>query len=440
MDREPELKRALGPWAAASLVVGTIIGTGIFLKTATMAHIAGSAPWVLAAWFCAGALSLFGALTYAELGAMFPHAGGEYVFLRKGYGPAMGYLYAWNRFWIATPGSIAAYAVGTTTFLAGVLPTDPDDKRIAVGLVAFFTGVNCLDVRTGGWVQTVLTVMKVIMIGGLAFGALFFAQGGDWSRIADSGAGFPGFSAFGAMVLAALWAYDGWNNLPMAAGEVRDPQRNLPRAIIWGSIGVFVIYALVNIGYFHALPFSAVEGSKSVAQDTAATFLGGTAQALLAAAMGISAISAMNGSMLTGARVPYAVAHDGLAPRILAKVAEGARVPVVSVLVQGAIATIYALSGTFDDLTDAVVFASWLFYALNAGTVLLLRKREPDRERAFRVPGFPIVPVIFMALATLLLVNTIWTAPQASSLGLGMTAAGALVYATIRAGHRRSGA
>jgi APA family basic amino acid/polyamine antiporter len=431
MDRQPELTRGLGPWAAASLVVGTIIGTGIFLKTAVMAQTAGSAVWVLAAWACAGALSLFGALTYAELGAMFPRAGGEYVFLREGYGPAMGYLYAWNRFWIATPGSIAAYAVGTTTFLAGVGPSDPDSKLIAIALVVVFTLVNCFPVRAGGWLQTVLTAMKVVMIGGLAFGALFFANGGEWSRVGETGRGFPGWSAFGAMVLAALWAYDGWNNLPMAAGEVRDPQRNLPRAIIWGALGVFVIYALVNVGYFHALPFDAVASSKSVAQDTASTFLGSSAQALLAAAMAISAISAMNGSMLTGARVPYAVACDGLAPRALAKVAEGARVPIVSILVQGGLAVIYVMSGDFNQLTDAVVFASWLFYALNAGTVLLLRRREPDRERAFRVPGFPIVPVIFMALALLLLVNAIWTAPSASMLGLGTTLLGLAVYFVV---------
>src|SRR6185503_4861099 len=168
-------------------------------------------------------------------------------------------------------------------------------------------------------------------------GALFLAKDGNWSRVTETGRGFPGWSIFGAMVLAALWAYDGWNNLPMAAGEVRDPQRNLPRAIVWGSLGVFGIYALVNLGYFHALPFDAVAHSKSVAQDTATTFLGGPAQALLASAMAISAISAMNGSMLTGARVPYAVARDGLAPKVLATVAEGARVPVVSVLVQGAL-------------------------------------------------------------------------------------------------------
>jgi len=438
MDRQPELRRELGPWAAASIVVGTIIGTGIFLKTAVMAQTAGSSVWVLAAWASAGALSLFGALTYAELGAMFPRAGGEYVFLREGYGPGMGYLYAWNRFWIATPGSIAAYAVGTTTFLGGVLDIDPDSKVVAVALVVVFTLVNCLKVRTGGWLQTVLTAMKVVMIGGLAFGALFFANGGDWSRVGDTGRGFPGWSAFGAMVLAALWAYDGWNNLPMAAGEVRDPQRNLPRAIVWGSLGVFAIYALVNVGYFHALPFDKVASSKSVAQDTASTFLGGTSQALLAAAMAISAISAMNGSMLTGARVPYAVANDGLAPRVLATVAEGARVPVVSVLVQGGLAVAYVQLGGFNELTDAVVFASWLFYGLNAGTVLLLRMREPDRERAFRVPGFPIVPVIFMALAFLLLVNTIWTAPRVSALGLSTTALGMIVYFALYRRHSKT--
>jgi len=427
----PALVRGLGPWASASIVVGTIIGTGIFLKTAVMAQVGGSAAWVLAAWAVAGALSLFGALTYAELGAMFPRAGGEYVFLRVGYGPGLGYLYAWNRFWIATPGSIAAYAVGTATFLRVIVPDAPT-TYVAIALVIVFTAFNCLEVRAGGWLQTVLTVMKIGMISALAIGALFFADGGDWARVTHRGA-FPGASAFGAMVLSALWAYDGWNNLPMAAGEVRDPQKNLPRAIVWGSLGVVVIYALVNIGYFRALPFGEITagGDISVAQKTATTFLGGPAQALLAAAMAISAISAMNGSMLTGARVPYAVAADGLAPKQLAHVAAGARVPTTAVLVQGGLAIGYAFAGSFDQLTDAVVFASWLFYALNAGTVLLLRRREPDRERSFRVPGFPIVPVIFMALALLLLVNAVWTAPKPSALGLVVTAIGGIVYATM---------
>jgi APA family basic amino acid/polyamine antiporter len=432
VEQQVELQRGLGPWAAASIVVGTIIGTGVFLETDAMARVGGSAVWVLAAWAAAGALSFTGALTYCELGAMFPSAGGEYVYVREGWGSALAYLYAWNRFWIGTPGSIAAYAVGTATFLGAGPP-------VAIALIVVFTAVNCLNVRTGGAVQTALTAMKVVMISVIAIGALGFAHGGDWARVVDTGAGFPGASAFGAMVLSALWAYDGWNNLPMAAGEVRDPQRNLPRATLYGMLGVLAVYAAINIGYFHALPFSEVakDVDESIAQRAAATFFGGTAQVVLAAAMAISAISAMNGSMLTGARVPYAVALDDLAPKQLAFVHPRSRVPVTAVIVQGALACAYAAVGRFHTLTDAVVFISWLFYALNAGTVLVLRRRRPDAQRAFRVPGYPVVPLVFVALATLLLVNSVWTAPVISALGLGTTALGGLVYVWIA--RRKSG-
>jgi APA family basic amino acid/polyamine antiporter len=432
---ERTLARDLGPWAAASIVVGTIIGTGVFLKTSVMARGGGSATWVLAAWGVAGALSFTGALTYAELGARFPRAGGEYVYLREGYGRGLGFLYVWIRFWIGTPGSIAAYAVGTAMFLADTLPVSP--KLVAVVLIAVFSGVNCLRVRSSGGVQTVLTVLKVAMIVALAAGALLFARGGSWARVVDPGGGFPGWSSFGAMVVAALWAYDGWNNLPMAAGEVRDPGRNLPRALVGGALAVLVIYAVVNVGYFYALPLADVAqpGSTSVAQRAATQFLGGTAQLALTAAMAISALSAMNGAILSGARVPYAAARDGLAPPVLAYISAHARVPVVAVLVQGAVACAYAVVGGFDQLTDAVVFASWLFYALNAGTVLLLRRRATDATLAFRVPGYPVVPLVFITLAVLLLGNTLWADPATSALGLGVGALGAIVYvAFVRPG------
>jgi APA family basic amino acid/polyamine antiporter len=440
------LRRDLGPWASASIVVGTVIGTGVFLKTAVMAQLGGSPAWVLAAWGVAGALSFTGAMTYAELGGMFPAAGGEYVYLRRGYSPVMGYLYAWNRFWIATPGSIAAYAVGSASFFSTAVPLDglgvqlgrveiEGTQTAAIGLVVVFTWVNCLNVRSGGRLQTFLTAMKLAMILGLVAGALL-APHGRWANLAHAGA-FPGWSAFGAMVLAALWAYDGWNNLPMAAGEIHDAKKNLPRATVLGMLAVLAIYALVNLGYFHALPLADVASSRSdlyphappLAANVATQFLGGTGQAVLAVAMTISAISAMNGSMLTGARVPYAVARDGLAPEPLARLSDGASVPAISVVVQGVLSCALALTGSFDQLTDAVVFASWLFYALNAGSVLMLRRREPARERPFRVPGFPIVPVVFIALAILLLVNTIWTSPGPSALGLVMTALGGGVYA-----------
>jgi basic amino acid/polyamine antiporter, APA family len=432
-DEPTGLRRALGPWQAASLVVGTIIGTGVFLKTAVMTQL-GSPLAVLAAWVVAGALSLAGALTYAELGAMFPEAGGEYVFLREGWGRFAGFLYGWTRFWIGTPGSIAAYAVGAATFLAPLLPWSPHVTALAG--IAVFTALNCLQVQAGGGVQTALTALKVAIIAALAIGALA-APHGTWSHL--SGGQLPGASAFGAMVLAALWAYDGWNNLPMAAGEVRDPGRNVPRALVGGSLAVLAIYLAVNAGYFHALSPADIAASSStahpdapaVAAKVASQFLGDTTQIILALAMAVSALSAMNGAMLTGARVPFAVARDGLAPRALARLAPGARVPRTSVIVQGVWASVLALSGRFDQLTDAVVFASWLFYAGNAGSVLLLRRRAPAARRPFEVPGYPVVPWVFVGLAALLLVNTLATAPMISLFGVAVMALGAGVYAVF---------
>lgn len=434
----PDLVRGLGPWSAAALTVGTIIGTGVFLKTAVMAERCGSAAWVLAAWAVGGVLSLGGALTYAELAATFPKAGGEYVFLREGYGPFVAYLYGWARFWIGTPASIAAYAIGAATFLDGVLPVQAFGGVVpsAIALILVFTALNCLSVRTGGALSAVLTALKAVLILGLAAGALGNASSASWQRLAGGAGHFAGWNAFGLAVLAALWAYDGWNNLPMAAGEVREPAKNLPRAIVLGTVTVIVVYAVVNVGYFVALPFDEIASARSdrfsaaspVAARAAATFLGGTAQGVLALAMTVSALSAMSGSILTGARVPFAMARDGLAPRRLAHVSAGARAPVVAVLIQGAWASILATSGRFDQLTDYVVFSSWVFYALNAGTVLILRRRRPDLERPYRVPGYPFVPALFAILSTLLLVNTVIASPRQSLIGLGFMALAVPVY------------
>jgi APA family basic amino acid/polyamine antiporter len=444
MTTNRDLVRALGPWQAAAIVVGTIVGTGVFLKSAVMAQYCGSPGWVLAAWGAGGALSLIGALTYAELSAAFPRAGGEYVFLREGYGPFVAYLYGWARFWIGTPASIAAYAVGAATFLGDVLAVDQVGVvPVAIGLIVVFTALNCLSVRAGGNLQAVLTVIKIGIILALAAGA-FVGDGAGWDRLAVAGEGIPGGGAFGLAVLSALWAYDGWNNLPMAAGEVREPGKNLPRAIILGTLAVLAIYAIVNLSYFIALPFDqvatassdATSGAPSVATRAAATFLGDTALGVLAVAMTISALSAMSGSILTGARVPYAMARDGLAPAFFAQVSDGARTPVVAVLIQGGWACLLATTGRFDQLTNYVVFTSWVFYGLNAGTVILLRRRRPDLERPYRVPFYPVMPIAFIALSGLLIVNTVVASTQDSLIGLGFMALAAPVYALF---HRSRG-
>ena len=428
----PTLSRSLGLWQCIGIVVGTIIGTGVFLKTAGMAHQAGSVAWVLIAWGVAGALSTTGALTYAELGGMFPEAGGEYVYLREAYGRYAGYLYGWTRFWVGSPGSIAAYAVGSATFLSGALPVASlgGPKVVAVALIAIFATISCLRVRVGGNLQVVLTGLKVALILGLAVAAFILPPSQGLSNLASSPtSAFPGLSIFGLLVLSALWAYDGWNNLPMAAGEVANPQRNLPRSLILGSLSVLAIYAAINVAYFYAMPFAEVASSASdfnknappIAGKVAATLLGPLAGGAIAFAMTVSALSAMHGSILTGARVPFALARDGLAPRGLSSLNRAA-VPARAVIVLCIVAAVLSVAGTFDQLTNSVVFASWIFYAMNAGSVILLRIRRPDLARPYRVPGFPVVPLLFTGLSGLLLVNTVVSSPSNALLGLGLMA------------------
>lgn len=429
------LLRRLGLKEASALVIGSVIGTGVFLKTAVMAQQAGSPQWVLIAWAVAGMLSLAGALTYAELGALFPRAGGEYVYLHEAYGPLMGFLFGWTRFWIGSPGSIAAYAVGAATFLNGLMPlSDPSHRTFAaLGIIALFTGLNCFSVAFGGKLQTFMTALKIVMILGLTAAIFVGASTASWSHLATTeGMGFGGISGFGAAVLAALWAFDGWNNLPMAAGEIKEPGRVIPRALGLGMLAILGIYALANVAYFYALPFSEILTSSStlhrealpVATKAALVTFGPAAVGILSAAFVFSALGAMNGSILSGARVPFAMARDGLFFKRLGEVSHGARVPVVALLVQGVWAGVLAISGSFDQLTDYVVFASWIFYALVTSSLFVFRKRLPNAERPYRAPLYPVLPIVFLACSVLLLLNTLTTSTRESLIGLGFILTG----------------
>ncbi len=430
------LRRSLGLRDAASLVVGTIIGTGVFLKAAPMARAVGSPLAVLVALGAAGMLSFGGALAYAELGAMFPRAGGEYVYLREAWGGRIAFLYGWTRFWIGTPGSIAAYAAGATIFAGGLFPIHGATERAiaACALILGFTAVNCLTVAFGGRVQSIMTGLKIAIVAGLALMVIFGANG-DWGRL---GAGTSDWTpaAFGAAMVAGLWSTDGWNNLPMAAGEVRDPGRVIPRALVMGMLLVLGLYALVNVAYFYALPLDVIQASggddKSVAALAAGTVLGGAGVRVMSAAFVLSALGAMNGSILTSARVPYAMARDGVFFRGLAQVSTRTAVPVRSLLVQGAWACVLASSGSFDQLTDLVIFASWVFYALASAGVLILRRRRPDVPRPFRVPGYPWLPVLFIATAVALMVDLVYLQPLRSAIGLAFIGLGVPVYAAFR--------
>jgi APA family basic amino acid/polyamine antiporter len=434
------LLRQLGFKESFAIVVGSMIGTGVFLKTAVMAQEAGSPLYVLLAWLVAGMLSFMGALAYAELGCLFPAAGGEYVFLRKAYGPLTGFLYGWTRFWIASPGSIAAYAIGAVTFLESFLPVANHRSELAIAIIVFFTVLNCFSVQFGGAVQTSMTAIKILMIFGLAASILALGAGTGWDHLggATASARWNGWSGFGAAVVAALWAFDGWNNLSMAAGEIRNPDHTIPRALVCGLVAVLFLYLGANLAYFYALPFTEIVNSNStlypdalpVATKAALQSFGGAAVAILSIAFVLSALGAMNGTILTGARVPYAMARDGLMWSRLGEANARTRSPVASTVAQGIWACVLAAAGTFDQLTNCIVFSSWIFYALAAFSLFHFRRTLP--ASAYRTPAFPWPPVIFIACALLLIVNTFLTMPKESLAGLGLIAAGIPVYFLFR--------
>lgn len=434
------LARRLGPVAGTAIVVGSVLGTGVFLKSATMAQTLGSSGAVLAAWVVAGVLTFVGALVYAELGARFPEAGGEYVYIREGLGDLPAFLFGWTRFWIISPASIAAYAVGSATFLSGTwIATDTWVRNaVALGIVTLFTLLNVASVVVSGGSQTFLTILKVVVIAALAGGAFVFATPAAGASLMTGGA-FTGVSAFGTALIAALWAYDGWNNLPMMAGELERPKRDVPLSLALGTLIVMALYVAINAAYFYVLPYEVVASSNSsafpdapsVASRVAEIFLGASATQWLAAAFVLSAVGALNGQIFSGARVPYAMAKDGLFFRSLGKLSPHTRVPVRAVVAQSVIAGGLALSGTFDQLTDSVVFASWLFYAAATVALFRLRKTGPE-EVGFRCPGYPVVPVLFLAMSAFLVVNAVWTTPLLSALGLGLVLLGVPAFYLFR--------
>lgn len=456
-EEKSQLIRGLTLTGTTALVIGTVIGTGVFLKTAPMAQDVRTPTMVLLAWVAAGLLSLAGALTYAELGAMLPHAGGEYVFLRQSYGEAAAFLFGWQRFIIAGSASIAALGAGSAIFLSRFVPMNAvwaerpislfgqtiqwqfGAKQIAaVVIILLLTSLNCLTVAFGGKVQALLTVLKVAGIAVVILGVFFVSPTASWSHLATP-ANTPewsGFALFGTAMLAALWGYDGWNNMPMAAGEVQNPGRNIPRALIGGMVVVMIIYCLANLAYFYALPFDEVVTSNSTkyrdalpaAGKAAQTFLGDAGANLIFAAFVISAIGALNGSILSNARVPFAMAKDGLFFPAMARLSAGTRVPIIALVVQAIWSCVLALSGTYDQLTDCLLFASWIFYGLVTSAVFVLRRKMPDAPRPYKTFGYPIVPIVFVLVAIWLIFNTLFTKPIESVFGLALIVIGLPLY------------
>ena len=417
----PELRRDLGPAHAIAIVVGTVIGSGIFLVPAEMMQAVGSAGFVYLAWIVGGLLSFFGALTYSELGAMKPEAGGEYVYIRDAYGPLLAFLYAWTWFLVAKPASIASVTAGlvrilgtfqifsflpNTAFAAGITVTY--GELVAIAAAALITGLNYIGVRKAGNFQLGFTLLKVLIVVGIVI-AGFASGAGTWAHFALGFAGAKGgVAGFAAALVAALWAYDGWNDLNMVSGEVRQPARTIPVALIGGVGLVAVLYMLMNAAVQYVLTPAAVAGSPRPASDALAAAVGPWGAAAVSAGMAISMLVTLNGTVMSGGRIPFAVARDGYFFSSLATVHPRFHTPSVSLIVQAAISTVLLLlAGSFRQLFSLAIFAEWLFYMIATSTIFVFRGRGGSGTvNTYRAWGYPVLPALFIVASAALLYFT----------------------------------
>jgi basic amino acid/polyamine antiporter, APA family len=439
-----DLPRVLGAPQAMAVVVGTIIGSGIFLVPQEMMKDLGSSSLVYLAWVVGGLLSLFGAMTYAELGAMLPYAGGEYVYLRGAYGDTTSFLYMWTWFAVAKPASIAASTAGLARtlgffpafhFLGDHVAGTPLlwSQVFAIGVTWFMTGLNYLGIKKAGDFQLVFTVLKGVLI--LIVAALCFASAtGSWGNFST---GLPGavggINGFMAALIATLWAYDGWNDLTMVAGEVKRPERSLPIALIGGLFVVGALFMATNAAIQYILPAAQIAASQRPAVAALSVVAGPRGAGFVAAAMAVSIFVSLNGTVMSGARVPYAAARDRLFFSRFTEVHPKFQSPSFSLIVQGLLSTVLLIFlSEFQQFFDLAIFAEWLFYLLTATTIFYYRRKHPGLKRPFRVWGYPVLPAIFIVCAAAVVIASYNANREASLIGTVLILLGLPVLWLVR--------
>jgi len=436
-------------------VVGTVIGSGIFIVPATVAR--GVGEWgfgtILLIWAACGILSLAGALTYAELASMFPRAGGQYVYLREAYGPLCAFLFGWMEFWVARAGSVAALAVAFATYAGFFTHLDGDwgIRWTAFLMVVVLTVVNYLGVKWGGTVQVIFTATKVSAIAALIVCSFGMGDGNaanwePWFSGGNSGlAGLP--VAIGTAMIGVLWAYDGWANGAAVSEEMKQPQRDVPRALFFGTLVIIGLYLCANLAYHFVLTTAGVaavpEGGR-VAAVTAEVLLGRDGAALVSAAVMISTFGATNGLLLTGPRIFYAMARDGVFFKEMGDLHPRFRTPHTSILFQGLWSSLLILvpfrdllnqafswqikDSLYDQLLTFVIFPSWAFYGLTVAGVLILRRKRPELERPYRTWGYPVIPALFILTSAAFVAHTLFHQPIQSLAGIGIILLGLPAY------------
>ncbi len=429
---------------AAAIIVTNVIGTGVFVKARAMTCNVGTPGMVLLAYALAGVFTLAGTLTFAELSAMMPRSGGHYNFIGAAFGRVWAFLFGWMETFLDGAAANAAVAIVFVIFfndLVGGTLSPSQAQLLTLGTIAAVTVLTLASVRANGAFATIVTAMKVLLVAGIGLAAFFFSDG-TWNHFAESGVAGTcegvsasarlGMTGFGAAIVGALWSYNGWSIVSFVAEEVRAPGRTLPRALIGGSVLVIGLYLLINASYFYVLSPEAVASvpeASSVAGRMLVRMLGAGGAVLMSAGLMLSTFGSLHSTNLTVSRVPFAMARDGLLPRKLATLSPRTRVPVYTVLLLGVSSIGFVFSGTFDFLSDVIVFGLLLFNGLAVASVYVLRRTLPEAERPYRVWGYPIVPALYLIATLYLMINTFIATPGRALVGLAIIASGLPVYA-----------
>jgi APA family basic amino acid/polyamine antiporter len=461
------LEKKIGIWSATSIVIGSVIGSNIFMKPATMAGQVGSATLLILVWIVAGVISLFGAMVFAELGSSFPESGGEYVYLEKMFGGAIAFLYGWSTIAVINTAAIAAIAYVFANYLGFFIPMPHFDaatelslkihvpyiadiyplqnagvKLVAMFIILFLGTINYCSVKYGNAIQLIATIVKTLAILILVFGILL-SGAGQTSNLLKNSKNMPGgfwtlFLGFMSATTGAFAAYDGWVNINMIAGEVKQPQKNISRSLVVGLCSCILIYSLVNLAYLYTLPIDKMAASSMVASDATAVVLGAGGAGIIALLIMISALGATNINLLTNARVVFAMGQDGTFFRWSGKVHPHFQTPGNAVVIMTVLSMLFVISGSFDVLADMFVFMSWVFYLLNVLGFFILRRKMPSLIRPYKVNGYPWVPLIFILFTLFYLGSTLYNdianynagkTPMINSvIGLLLTLAGIPLY------------
>jgi APA family basic amino acid/polyamine antiporter len=433
----PQLQKTIGLWSATSIVIGSVIGSSIFMKPATMAGQLGSPYLLIVVWIVAGIVSMFGAMAFAELGTMFPETGGQYVYLRKTYGDFIAYLYGWGSIAVINTAAIAAIAFVCAQYAADFIHVPHFDlvtersiilhipligdimplqnfgvKMLTIAIIIFLTIINYISVRSGNAIQFIATLLKALALIILVFGILFSGKGSAKNFFTNSNdfqlSGWSLFAAFMAATTGAFAAYDGWNNLGMVGGEIKNPGKNITKSLLMGLVACIIIYVLVSLAYMYVLPIDEMAKSPLVASDATAKVTGVAGGTFIAVLIVISTFGATSVNLLANARVVFAMSEARSFFQWGGRVHPRFRTPGNSVLILGIWSSLFVISGSFDILADMFIFMSWVFYGLVVAGVFVLRIKMPKAERPYRVKGYPLVPAIFILFTCFYLGTTVY--------------------------------